>query len=244
MTAVGVDGCRAGWLYVAWRDGQLVGDVAPDFATLLRAVPDAISVCVDIPIGLRDTSGEPRCCDVEARRLLGRGRSSCVFTPPLRSVLESPDHPSANALSRSLCGKGLSRQAFFISGKIREVDDALATSSWTRSTVSEIHPELCFDAFNGGRPLEQRKKGLPGYHERMAILDRLDAGYAVVADDLLVRFPRRTVARDDIADALVALATARLGPAGWRRLPEVPERDSRGLAMQMVCPACRSRTGG
>jgi predicted RNase H-like nuclease len=49
----------------------------------------------------------------------------------------------------------------------------------------------------------------------------------------LVNYPRKIVAADDILDALVCAITAQLS-SHWKTAPAEPERDSKGLAMEMV----------
>ena len=61
-------------------------------------------------------------------------------------------------MSRRLTGKGLSRQAFAIAPKIKEVDDFLQSCPTAEVTVREAHPEICFWALNGGCPMRYQKK--------------------------------------------------------------------------------------
>lgn len=81
--ALGVDGCKAGWISVQ-RDGDgLRFAIHVTFAQLLLTHPDA-TIAIDIPIGLTET-GEPRLCDVVARRLIGPRRSSIFPAPDRRA---------------------------------------------------------------------------------------------------------------------------------------------------------------
>ena len=73
------------------------------------AVPDRVSVFVDIPIGLRDDTPAPRSCDTAARKLLGRNRASSVFPAPIRAILLEQSHSDATSKSRRLTGKGISQ---------------------------------------------------------------------------------------------------------------------------------------
>ena len=118
--------------------------------------------------------------------------------------------------------------------KIREVDDLLATSKRARELIKEVHPELCFWALNGRKPMRYRKKSAEGFEERMNLLQKLLPEAKTVCDNALTQYPRKHLARDDIADALVALATA-TAPLGVQlTVPANPELDSRGRPMQMV----------
>jgi len=136
-----------------------------------------------------------------------------------------------------LCGKGLTRQAFEIVPKIREVDDLLAESERARSMVREVHPELCFWAFGEGKPMRNGKKTDDGFRERMAVLEQLLPGCGEVVRSALSRYRRKEVLRDDMVDALVLAATAAAPDSTLRTVPATPERDSRGLPMEMVYSA-------
>jgi len=126
----GVDGCRAGWFVVvasATRQRVLqLNDfcVAKTFADVLSKTTGCDLVCVDIPIGLSD-GVKPRECDVAARRILGRSRASSIFPPPIRPCLAAKEYETASQICFEHSGKKLSRQRFFIMGKIREADLAM-----------------------------------------------------------------------------------------------------------------------
>ena len=234
MIFFGVDGCKGGWFF-ARRDGKTSDcGVVSRLEELIPQTPEPCFLFVDIPIGLRDKSGEPRRCDTLARRLLGSKRGSSVFPAPVRGVLQQSDYADAVAVSRRLTGKGISRQAFSIVPKIREVDALLAGNKRAEEMVREVHPELCFWALNGGRPMQHRKKSTEGFTERMDVLRKVLPEAETLCDKALSTFPRKDVAPDDIVDALSALATA-VAPLGMRlAVPSNPELDSRGLPMQMI----------
>lgn len=152
---LGVDGCRGGWI-AARLDDTSVGlslAVFPSMTALLAAHEGAECIAIDIPIGLTDG---PRLCDVRAREFIGARRSS-VFPAPCRAALGVRTYEEAATASLQATGKSLSRQAFAIIPKIREVDDAMSPKLQER--VREVHPEVCFRALRG-RPLEYAKKGL------------------------------------------------------------------------------------
>ena len=132
VVAVGVDGCRAGWIAVVLRT-TTEAHYLPTIADLTDVVPDATAVAIDIPIGLPD-SGR-RLADVEARRFLGPRRNSIFFTP-VRAALEASPHHLATALSLRLTGWGISRQSYALAEKILEVEAWLpgAPRSRARST--------------------------------------------------------------------------------------------------------------
>lgn len=157
-------------------------------------------------------------------------------------MLRENDYANAVETCRRLTGKGISRQAFAILPKVVEVDELLAGNKRAREMVSEVHPELCFWALNGRQPMRYRKKCAQGYAERMQVLRRVLPEADAICEKALADFPRKDVAKDDIADALAALATA-VAPLGIQlKTPSNPERDSRGLPMQMTY-ALSSGTG-
>lgn len=238
----GVDGCKAGWLVASIsatveETGELryplaVEDIriSPHFADVLLRTYDCTLVCVDIPIGLSD-GPEPRACDAAARKLLGR-RASSVFTPPVRACLSARSYCDAAAIHRKSAGKGLSKQSFYIMDKIRQVDELLTPAMQTR--IREIHPEVTFCVLNGSRPLGHNKKTLAGRNERIALLTELFPA-AVGMIETAVR--AREVGADDILDALAAAWTAAQAALGQAAtLPEQPERDGRGLRMEILAP--------
>ena len=236
MMHIGIDGCRAGWFFVREQQGSLDFGVAPTIDDLMRTVSIPATVFIDIPIGLHEHNGEPRGCDTAARKLLGWRRSSSVFPAPIRDVLSAANYADANAMSKTLAGKGLSRQAFGLIPKIREVDDWLANRRDRRMTLREVHPELSFCALNGGVAMAHSKKTADGLVERMTLLGtRLSQAQSVV-DGAMARYLRKHVACDDIVDALVVLVTAMTPSDRLATAPASPLIDPTGLAMEIVYP--------
>ena len=234
---VGVDGCRGGWLAVGLnRSGGHGFEVFGKFQTLLQRYRSAELVLVDIPIGLPDGPGG-RDCDREARRRL-RPRGSTVFPTPTRSTAQWAakhrcDYRGAVEVERCQTGKAISRQTFAICPKIAEVDDALSGGD-ARPTVREVHPELCFWALNGWRPMEWSKKRGKGRRERLEILKAVESRSGQICRDACESFPRKLVARDDILDALSAAVVACHSEGSLRTVPEHPPLDARGLPMEIV----------
>ena len=232
-SSYGVDGCRGGWFYVE-LDGlqSLRWGVVERFRTLVESVEAPGRVFVDMPIGLPD-GPEPRDCDREARKKLGR-RHSSVFNAPARIVLEAIDYDEARRLSREATGKSISRQAFGIVQKIREVDAVLRGSRRARRLVREVHPEICFRALAGGRAMTSGKKTAAGFEERLAVLEAVRPGVGADVAGILRQGLGRRAAPDDVLDALVAAITASLGDEALATLPAAPPRDRFGLPMEMV----------
>ncbi len=232
----GVDGCRGGWLVVIVCGNEPYtlqsAAIVPTFEVVLKLTHHCGVVAVDIPIGLADTA-EPggRAADRAARNLLKPTLASSVFPTPPRAVLKAQTYAQAVDLckSNSRPGQSLSRQAFAIVPKMREVDDAIGPEIQQR--VVETHPELCFRALNGARTLEWNKHGAAGVLARLRLLSGV--GLGVVAEQVAAAVG--TDAKiDDILDATAAAWTASRVALGHAvRVPDHPELDARGLRMEM-----------
>jgi predicted RNase H-like nuclease len=234
MTLVlGVDGCPGGWCCVAIEANTcavLDARVYNSFASVLGSPAELI--CADIPIGMLDAPGK-RVCDVEARRLLGRGRASSVFPPPSRRSLSFVDYRAASDANHQLPGRWLNKQSFNISPKACEVDAAMKPHMQNR--VTEVHPELCFWALNGGVAMRWNKKTRGGRDERWRLLRGVLPELGEVPG--LPAALRGRCALDDYVDAIVCGWTAACVVRGEaRRIPAEPEVDERGLRMEMWLP--------
>lgn len=230
MLALGVDGCRGGWLAVALRikQGVVAAEVAvyAAFHDLLSVYPDADAVAVDMPIGLWE-SGRARLrpCDARARHRLGK-RASCIFIPPTRAMLNADSYTPLRTL-------GLSVQAYHLIPRIRELDALMTPALQTR--VWESHPELSFTAM-AGAPIPYPKRTEQGQTARLDTLQRaLGAEYELLRDSLDA-FPKRftpAVARaDDLLDAWALAWSALRHLRGQSELClGEPTHDARGLLM-------------
>lgn len=233
MKFVGIDGCRAGWFLLGLND-----DGAGNFRLLkhiveLDAYLDAVEVVlIDVPIGLRGRHPEERVCDKQARAVLRPNRGSCVFPAPSRCALQCETYEEASKRNKECTGRGLSKQSFAIMPKIREVDQYLADVR-RRPKVHEMHPEVCFWALNGQKPMQYNKKKKEGYAERIAILIKHDSQARDWIEMAMRAYARAEVARDDIVDALVGAIIAR-NTQSLRRFPDNPEKDEVGLPMEIV----------
>lgn len=232
MRVIGVDGCPSGWFAIVYDldTNVLIPRFRRSFADLLAASPDAMSIGVDIPIGL--STGEPRRCDLEARRLLGPRRSS-VFPAPDPRIVDAATYQEALARFRALTGKGISAQSFGIYAKVAEVNRVM--TSQLQDRVFEAHPEVSFWALAGGRPMLHSKKTPNGFEERRALL--LTAlGGVEIPDREQARRLARPAAPDDVLDAIAVAWTASRYAAGKAcRLPTDPPTNARGLRMEIVC---------
>lgn len=237
MTAaryVGIDGCPGGWFCVCLDadGGWSVSVIATDAVGPVAVT--ATTAFIDIPIGLLDKGVDERLCDRKARSKLGRGRGSSVFPVPARASLRARDFADALAINRRITGRGISKQSWLIAPKIRAVDDLLQADGRLHGVLRESHPEICFWALNGAKPMRHNKKTPQGRDERMALLGKFFPAADSLFNEATTRYRRKEVARDDIVDALVLAVSAWLGVGCYRSLPADPPPDATGLAMEMV----------
>ena len=236
MLYVGADICRAGWLAVTLSppDGWQVA-VFADIFGLWDSCKDARLILLDVPIGLPHKDKKERACDAEARKLL-KSRRSSVFPAPSRDAVYAyaKSYEEASQINARTIGKKLSRQSFGLITRIRQVDQLLSNDAFARSCIKETHPEVCFWALNGYRPMRYAKKGPAGFSERIEVLGAVFAGAGEIVDFALSEFRRSRVARDDILDALAAAVTASAVEKGLTPIPQEAEFDARGLPMEMV----------
>lgn len=151
----GVDGCRGGWIAFKVELSTMHTSIGlVDISALLRGRPsDLAAIAIDVPIGLLDGS---RACDKAARKLLGQPRGTSVFPAPCRSSLSGANHANAAAINKRITGRALSRQAWSIVPKIKQVDDVITPTC--QEWVFEVHPEISFWALAGGTPMTQSKR--------------------------------------------------------------------------------------
>jgi predicted RNase H-like nuclease len=228
-TVAGVDGCPAGWVAVIAQTGTPVYAVIYEhFGDLVKDLRRARVIAVDIPIGLPDSG--PRNCDLEAQQQLGPRRSS-VFPAPLRPVLRAQTYAEACRIRRSIEGKGMSRQAFGILKKVREVDGVLRKRPNQRRKVVEVHPELSFRMWQG-RPMQYPKRKKAGREERRRLISGVWPEDVERCETL---FTRSECGLDDLYDAFAALWSARRVASGDAvQLPEEPPTDKHDLPMRIV----------
>lgn len=245
MAVVGANIFKGGWFAVRIdNDVERPADAEhyPDAASLINAWGDASHILFGIPIGLPDAEQPTRRVDHGARQMLKPLRHSSVFPVPSRAAIEAFRSGEAKSyqvlsdLNHRELGKKLSWQSAALVPMIAELDQLLLDNAAAREKIREAHRELCFWGLNGRRPMGHAKTRPEGIAERMTVLgDYLPWAQAFCAD------PRHgsrrripvTVAVDSLATALTAVSTH---PAlsSLESLPKEPQRDARGLRMEMV----------
>ncbi|MCH6562048.1 MAG: DUF429 domain-containing protein [Myxococcales bacterium] len=228
----GVDGCRKGWFRICREttSGELAFDVVDTVDALVEEPPGPTIVALDMPIGLRASGA--RECDKAARACLGPRRSS-VFPAPLRAAVVARSRKEASEITRQIDGRKVGAQAWAIYPKIRRVDETLASSAAACGAIREVHPEVCFWAWNGRKPMQWAKKKAEGLRERVALAE------AWLGEGILQRargdYRKKDLADDDIIDAIAGLWTAhRIADGTAKTLPDSPPRDETGLPMEIV----------
>jgi len=169
---LGVDGCRAGWVGVVLApDRPVVGVLGATIGALVEAArasaraADGVDVIgIDMPMHPPESGSRP--ADLAARAHLGR-KASSIFLTPARSVLDARSYADACALARALDGRAISRQAWALRGKIREVGAWLPAAP---CPIYEVHPEVSFSVLTGA-PIIASKRTAVGLGARRRALE-------------------------------------------------------------------------
>lgn len=227
-TFVGVDGCKLGWFAVWQGPRGLKSQIYPSVQDLWGDHADATRILIDIPIGLKVS--EDRTIESQVRALLGPRRSS-VFPVPCYAAAYADNYPDASAINRSVLGKGLSKQAWFITPLIRDVDQLLQQNRRAKCVIGECHPELAFASVNGA-PLPNSKKTLEGIAARQALIRKYFPAVDRFVESCLRDYPRRHLQIDDCLDALILLITAKQA----RPLSDKSENGKGGIPIRMWVP--------
>jgi predicted RNase H-like nuclease len=256
LAAIGVDGCRAGWIAALARADDADGRVRTElrlvrqqdggFASLVgecEAMPLRPIIAVDVPIGLPATAGL-RVCDREARKKLGR-RWMCVFPAPDRELFRLSFEQAREVVVARRAGGTvaehpiMTQQTIAILPKIEEVDEVMRADPSRQDWIVEVHPEVCFVALAEelgdamvatGLPCKQRTAGRCA---RLALLQRVFRDVGEQAAE--APWPRVEVGRDDILDAYAALWTARRCAYHRQSIVRLGgDPDDHGLVRRMV----------
>ncbi len=237
IAVAGVDGCPGGWIAV-WREFGSDGSHGPaEFLTsarleeLVEALPQVSVFAIDMVMGLPERA-ENRQAEKAVRPLLG-ARQSSVFSIPSRNAVFCEDYREAcaMALKTSEPPRKVSKQAFYLFPKIRELDGLL--SSALEQRFFEVHPELAFWRFNDEAPMALPKK-VKSRANPAGLDERRDLLVSKLGFDraFLDQTPPKRAGRDDFLDAAINCAMAeRIAKGHARPFPESFQRDARGLRM-------------
>ena len=237
MRYVGIDGCKAGWFYIGMNEDDVwATGVFETISGISKFLLESRLILIDIPIGLKgvDSYESQRCCDKQARAVLRPSRSSSVFPVPSRVALSATTYQQACEFNQAAINRRLSKQTWAIMPKIKEVDGFLRDNSIAQQRIREMHPEVCFWALNNGSAMEHNKKKAEGFHERKKVLSRICKHTDTIIYDVLNRFRRKEVAKDDVLDAFVGVVTAKYFYDSLAALPATPELDEMNLPMEVV----------
>ncbi len=234
IPVAGVDGCRGGWVCVSFVADPAVSQIRlfSSFQELAASLAGNTVIAVDMPIGLPErTDKAGRGPEKLVRPLLGE-RQSSVFTIPPRAAVYCDEYREACRVAFGLSDppRRVSKQAFHLFPKIRELDGFLRSNSGARHRIVESHPEFAFRELNYGQPMQTPKKikgrvNPAGIAERKALL--LKQGY----DGAFLAAPApRGAAEDDVLDACaVALIAKRRAQGVAKPWPDPPGEDDFGI---------------
>ena len=222
--------------YTKFDISSYKAEVLSDIESVWKWAADANPILIDVPIGLHDAGTEPRQCDIIARRLLGRPRSSSVFPPPCRPALKAGNREEASRINEALTGRKINAQTWGIFPKIREVDAFLRAERSRNTRLREVHPELLFWALNHRKPMCHRKATTLGRKERLEVLSRHAPSSFKFFESEKGKLRVLGAEAHDLLDALAAVVAMQASGGELRALPDSREIDSHGLQMQMLYP--------
>jgi len=206
VVGVGIDGARGSWVRITYDSISLCLTISEKLEDLL--IEGAVHF-VDMPKDLATIDAPDRSCDAWMRSQL-KQRKSSIFTPPIQDVLMEASYAEANAKSRELVGKGISKQAWNLVPRIREFQTI------TDADVYESHPEVCFAVMTGNEAAFS-KKTEAGELERIELLRRY-------SNSSPWKWKMSNVQVDDIIDAcILAVAAYEAGTTGMVTHPDQTE---------------------
>jgi predicted RNase H-like nuclease len=138
---------------------------------------------------------------------------------------------------------GFSIQAVLIAERIVDTVDWVSAGGLPADVTVEAHPEVSFAFMNGGRPVRESKKTIPGKQVRQQLLADhgmvTARGGATVADfrEVLAIEDGVRPAGDDILDAVAVAWTAwriHTGSAVWSGPDSVPDFERPPLTRRQV----------
>ena len=232
---IGVDGCRGGWIAAVLDHGELRLERYDSISAMVNAYPTFDAFMIDMAIGLRNSTEQNR-PDHDAKIELG-AKASTVFPIPSREAVYAEGEEAQKEANKRTLDKSLAKQSLGIIPKIKELDKFLDEHPEYKNRILESHPEVAFARLNGSVVMS-RKKEEPGLSVRRHILseylDKKDlSGLYDKAKEL-------ECGQDDLIDAICLAVTGALHAHGQTEtIPEKPEKDEKGLLMQLTVPVRR-----
>tara|TARA_R110002126_G_scaffold53886_2_gene145941 strand:- start:1675 stop:2382 length:708 start_codon:yes stop_codon:yes gene_type:complete len=228
MKTGGIDGCKVGWLFISFDEGNERYQILKTKEELEEKLLETDRTFIDMPIGLEDEE-YTRECDALMRKEVGGRYSPSVFSPPIRPALAAPSYVEANMISYEYTEKKLSLQSWNITPKIQMIDDLLTRHSGLQEKVLESHPEHLFMKLNDGE-IFQKKNLKKGIKHRLKLIEEEEPIVDDFFRDIKEEYRRSEVAEDDIVDAMVlALFAKWTKEKPIKTIPFKVEKDSKGL---------------
>lgn len=235
--AVGVDGCKFGWVSVCFATQEVL--LFRTITQIINYYPNNTIYFFDIPIGLPDQQHQHRDCEKLARKFLPKNRKSSIFPVPCREALRAENYSLAHEINKKVLGVGVSKQTWFITHKINEMNVFLTEHPALRSNIKESHPELSFQFLNRNTSLQHQKKTEDGILERLKILRNYEESAFRLFNEAISKYKRADLKKDDVLDAMCLAITANQVSEDVRTVPENPIKDSLGIEMGIYYPIAK-----
>ncbi|SNS79598.1 Predicted nuclease (RNAse H fold) [Rhodococcoides kyotonense] len=158
----GVDGAKGEWVVARYDGSHIRWSVAHDVDEVVRSTEDCSAVGVDMPLSMPEHGY--RTSESEAKSFLGPARSS-IFHTPVRAVLDADSYEDACAISRSVTGKAISKQTWYLMAGVRSWQSV----RFDPERVVEVHPECAFRMMAPSTEFAS-KKTARGAGQRLAAL--------------------------------------------------------------------------
>jgi predicted RNase H-like nuclease len=167
-------------------------------------IAEDMRVLIDMPIGL-PSSGMRR-CDLLARERLGTRRST-LFPIPARPAIYAHSYGECCETNTLYQGCRVSKQAWNLTPKIRELDLFLRAEPTRHAQIAEGHPELAFKALSSASWPLPSKRSPTGQELRQALLSE---ALGISAAETAREFVSNHRGQADITDAYDALSLCAL----------------------------------
>tara|TARA_B100001057_G_scaffold496314_1_gene597470 strand:- start:993 stop:1691 length:699 start_codon:yes stop_codon:yes gene_type:complete len=224
---VGIDGCRSGWIGIYnFNDNFGTSGIIhkKKISEIISSFPSNSIFLIDMPIFLSNRK-YARKCDVEAKKFLGKRRSS-IFFAPCSQALRTKNYNDANNINKKITSLGLSKQSWNLFEKIKEIQKLNS-----KIKIFEGHPECSFTFYNKTE-MDFTKSSAKGLFSRLKIL--YEIGFNVI--ELVDKLPSDIIANaDDVIDAAILCWSAyRLKNNMAFEFPKTAELNSKKQKMSIL----------